>query len=135
MIKNIKVFLPIIFTILIITLFHFTHWIVVKYYPAVMNFCIFMMFFVSSFQKETIIQRFARMMEPEIKPKALEYTRNLTYIWAVFTFLNFLVSVWTIFLPEKIWALYNGCVSYVLIGLFFAIEYVVRINFKRKYDC
>ena len=62
MIKNIKVFLPIIFTILIITLFHFTHWIVVKYYPAVMNFCIFMMFFVSSFQKETMLNKIAKKL-------------------------------------------------------------------------
>ncbi len=135
MTKSIKVFLPVIFTALIIALFHFTHWIVVKYYPAVMNFLIFMMFFISSFQKETVIQRFARMMEADIKPKALEYTRKLTYIWAGFTFLNFVVSCLSIFMSENFWMWYNGCISYVLIGIFFAVEYVVRINFKRKYDC
>jgi len=135
MTKSIKVFLPVIFTALIITLFHFTHWIMVKYYPAVMNFFIFLMFFTSSFQKETVIQRFARMMEPDIKPKALEYTRKLTYIWAGFTFLNFIVSFLSVFMSENFWMWYNGCISYALIGIFFAVEYVVRINFKRKYDC
>lgn len=74
-------------------------------------------------------------MEPDIKPKVLEYTRKLTYVWAVFTFLNWLVSVATVFMSEAVWALYNGFISYLLIGMFFAVEYIVRIRFKRKYDC
>ena len=133
--KKFGVFLPVIFTILIICLFHFTHWVVVKYYPVVVNFLIFLMFFTSLFQKETVIQKIARAMEPDIKPKALEYTRKLTYVWAVFTFLNWLVSVATVFMSEAVWALYNGFISYLLIGMFFAVEYIVRIRFKRKYDC
>lgn len=130
-----KAFLPVIFTAFIITLFHFTHWIVVKYYPVFANFLIFMMFFTSIFNKETIIQKFARIMEPDIKPKALEYTRNLTYAWACFTFINFFISFLTVYMSERIWMWYNGCISYILVGIFFAIEYIVRINFKRKYDC
>lgn len=133
--KKFGAFLPVIFTILIICLFHFTHWVVVKYYPVVVNFLIFLMFFTSLFQKETVIQKIARAMEPDIKPKALEYTRKLTYVWAAFTFLNWLVSVATVFMSEAVWALYNGFISYLLIGMFFAVEYIVRIRFKRKYDC
>lgn len=133
--KKFGAFLPVIFTIFIICLFHFTHWVVVKYYPVVVNFLIFLMFFTSLFQKETVIQKIARAMEPDIKPKALEYTRKLTYVWAVFTFLNWLVSVATVFMSEAVWALYNGFISYLLIGMFFAVEYIVRIRFKRKYDC
>lgn len=135
MIKKIRTFFPILVTVFVIVLFHYTQWIIVKYYPVVVNFSLFMMFFVTSFQKETVIQRFARMIEPDIKPKALEYTRNLTYVWAGITFLNCLVSLATVFMSEKVWAWYNGCISYVLIGLIFAIEYIVRINFKRKHDC
>lgn len=135
MIKKIRTFFPILVTVFVIVLFHYTQWIIVKYYPVVVNFSLFMMFFVTSFQKETVIQRFVRMIEPDIKPKALEYTRNLTYVWAGITFLNCLVSLATVFMSEKVWAWYNGCISYVLIGLIFAIEYIVRINFKRKHDC
>ena len=72
-------------------------------------------------------------MEPDITDVTLKYTRNLTYIWAIFTFLNFLVSIYTVFLLKEIWILYNGFISYFLIGLIFIIEYIVRINFKRKY--
>lgn len=130
-----KAFLPVVFTAFIITLFHFTQWIVVKYYPVVVNFLIFIMFFSSIFQKETVIQKFARLMEPDIKPKALEYTRKLTYVWVCVTFINFFVSFLTIYMSEKIWMWYNGCISYIFIGIVFAIEYIVRINFKRKHDC
>ena len=133
--KKFRAFLPVIFTIFIICIFHFTHWVVVKYYPVVVNFLIFLMFFTSSFQKETVIQKIAKTMEPDIKPKALEYTRKLTYVWAAFTFLNWLVSIVTVFMSEAVWALYNGFISYLLIGMFFAVEYIIRIRFKRKYDC
>ncbi len=119
----------------VIALFHYTKWHFIKYYPVVINFCFFLLFFITSFMKETIIQKFAKLTEPDIKPKALDYTRKLTYIWALFTFCNFIISFITVFLPEKVWAIYNGCISYLLVGSFFALEYIVRINFKRKYDC
>ena len=74
-------------------------------------------------------------MEPDIKPKALEYTKKLTYVWTIFAFVNWIISFTTVFLSETIWILYNGIISYALIGIFFAVEYVVRLKFKRKYDC
>lgn len=130
-----KFLFPIVVMILVIILFHYTNWIWVKLYPVIVNFFLFCLFFGSIFEKETIIQKFARLMEPDIKPKALEYTRNLTYVWAVFIFLNFLVSVATLFMSEKVWAFYNGFLSYILVGAFFIIEYIMRIWFKKKYDC
>lgn len=133
--RRTKFVFPIIVMILVIILFHYTNWIWVKLYPVIVNFFLFCLFFGSIFAKETIIQKFARLMEPDIKPKALEYTRNLTYVWAVFIFLNFLVSVATLFMSEKVWAFYNGFLSYILVGAFFIIEYIVRIWFKKKHDC
>ncbi len=135
MTKFFKILLSIITMLCVILLFHYTKWHFVKYYPVVINFSFFLLFFVTSFMKETVIQKFARLAEPDIKPKALEYTRKLTYIWAAFTFVNFLISLATVFLSERIWAIYNGCISYLLVGSFFAIEYIVRMRFKRKYDC
>lgn len=135
MTKIFKTIFPMLFMLFIIAIFHCTKCSLLKYYPVIVNFGFFLLFFASSFMKETVIQRLAKLMEPNIKPKALDYTRKLTYAWAIFTFLNFIISLYTVFLDEKIWAVYNGCVSYILVGSFFAIEYIVRINFKRKYDC
>ncbi len=131
--KIIKALAPFIGMFAVIGIFHFTDFILLKYYPPVMNFCLFMIFFSSLFQKRTVIQKIALASDPDSNEAVMKYTRNLTYIWAVFTFLNFLISVGTVFMSEKIWALYNGFISYLLVGIIFIIEYIVRINFMRKY--
>lgn len=133
--NKLKFILPIVIMLLVVVIFHYTNWIVVKYYPVVINFMLFCIFFFSTFREETIIQKMAKLMEPNIKPKALEYTRKLTYIWSIFMFINFSISLLTVFMSEKIWAFYNGFLSYIFVGTFFIIEYIVRINFKKKYDC
>jgi len=130
-----KAVLPFGVTIFVILMFHFTNIVFFKYYPVIINFLFFAVFFTSIFQKETVIQKIARAMENDVKPAILNYTRKLTYLWSAFMFCNFVVSLLTVFMSEKIWIIYNGFVSYILVGMFFGIEYIVRINFKRKYDC
>ena len=126
---------PIIFTFVIIGLFHFTNLIALKFYPAVINLAIFILFFSSTFTNETVIQKIARMMEGKELPDIVKnYTRKLTYVWCVFLLFNFLVSFATIFMSSKVWTIYNGCISYLLTGLLFAVEYVIRIRFKRKHN-
>lgn len=65
---------------IVICIFYYTKWGFVRFYPVLVNFSLFLLFFVSSFKKETVIQKFAKLVEPDIKPKALDYTRKLTYI-------------------------------------------------------
>lgn len=130
-----KMIFPIIFTFVIIGLFHFTNLIALKFYPAVINLAIFILFFSSTFTNETVIQKIARMMEGKELPDIVKnYTRKLTYVWCVFLLFNFLVSFATIFMSSKVWTIYNGCISYLLTGLLFAVEYVIRIRFKRKHN-
>lgn len=130
-----KMIFPIIFTFVIIGLFHFTNLIALKFYPAAINLAIFILFFSSTFTNETVIQKIARMMEGKELPDIVKnYTRKLTYVWCVFLLFNFLVSFATIFMSSKVWTIYNGCISYLLTGLLFAVEYVIRIRFKRKYN-
>ena len=133
--SKLKFLFPIFIMLLVILIFHYTNWIVAKYYPVIVNFVLFCIFFGSTFSEETVIQKMAKLMEPNIKPKALEYTRKLTYIWSIFMLANFFISLATVFMSEKVWAIYNGFLSYMLVGVFFIIEYMVRINFKKKYDC
>ena len=97
-----------------------------------MNSFIFMVFFCSLFQKETIIQKFALALNKNLSEKELIYTKNLTYIWCIFLFTNLVISIITIFLSDKIWILYNGFISYVLIGILFAVEYIIRIIFRKR---
>lgn len=131
--KRIKHFLPILFTFCLIALFYFKRFVVIKYYPILMNLIFFAIFFSSLFAKETIIQKFAKIMDGELKPKVAVYTKNVTYIWCVFILFNLIMSIITFFLSDEIWLWYNGCISYVLMGLLFAIEYIVRILFRKRH--
>ena len=125
-------FIPIILTFCVIFLFYIKRFVVLKFYPPICNLFLFLMFFISLFAKETVIQKFARMCGDKLEKPAWVYTRRVTYIWAVFTFVNFLVSVWTIFQSDRIWILYNGCISYLLIGLLFGLEYMVRVYLRKR---
>lgn len=130
--KKFKPVLPIIVTLCIVLLFSIKRFVFLKFYPPVCNLFIFLTFFLSLFAKETVIQKFARMCGDKMEEPVRIYTRNLTYVWCIFTFFNFLISVWTIFLPEKIWILYNGCISYILVGLVFGVEYIIRIILRKR---
>lgn len=129
---KLKAFAPIIFTLCIIFLFYIKRVVFLKFYPPICNLFIFIVFFSSLFTKETIIQKFAKACGDKLEKPAWIYTRNLTYIWCIFLFANLLISIWTIFLSDKIWILYNGCISYVLIGLLFGVEYIVRIVMRKR---
>ena len=133
--KILKTILPVITMFAVIIAFHFTEIVYLKFYPVIVNFLLFILFFSSTFQEKTIIQRFALLAEPNAKPPVLDYTRKLTYYWSAFMLINAIISAITVVLPKNIWIIYNGFVSYFLVGLFFVIEYIIRINFKRKHDC
>ena len=125
---------PFIFTIFVFILFYFKRFFVIKFYPPMMNFTIFMIFFSSLFTKETIIQKIAKIWNKKpLHPLELNYTKNLTYIWCVFLFLNLSFSIATIFLSDEIWMFYNCFFSYFLIGTLFIIEYIVRIIFRKRH--
>ena len=132
---KLRFLLPISFTLLVIFLFWYTRIFAFKFYPVIMDFLFFAMFFSSLFMKETVIQKIERMMEGgELNDCVKKYTRNLTYIWCVFLFANFLIALSTVFMDDKIWMLYNGCISYLAVGTFFIIEYIIRIIMKKKYE-
>ncbi len=133
LLKNYSYLISIFFTVMVILLFNFTKIQGLKLYPIVVNFLIFLTFFLSLFSEETIIQKFAKIAEKGILKEPVKiYTRKLTYIWCIFLFLQFLLSIITCFMSDEIWMIYNGCLSYVLLGCFFAIEYAIRIVVRKR---
>ena len=130
--KKFKLFIPVLFSLFIVFLFYIKRYAALKFYPPACNFAFFLIFFISLFSKETIIQKTARLMDGYLTEPVKNYTRRLTYIWCIFTFLNFLISLFTVFLPDKIWILYNGFISYMLTGSLFVIEYIIRIILRKR---
>jgi len=131
---KLKFICPVFVTLLVILVFHYTRIYLVKFYPVAANLTVFLVFFTSLFKEKTIIQKFAETLEGKpLDNFTKRYTRILTYVWCGFMFINLCISIFTVFMPEKWWALYNGCISYFVIGVIFVVEYIVRIVLRKKY--
>lgn len=130
--NKLKPFLSILITLCVVLVFYIKRFIFLKFYPPLCNGFVFIVFFISLFTKETVIQKIAKACGDRLDKPAWIYTRNLTYIWCFFMFINFLISIWTIFQSDKIWILYNGCISYILIGALLGGEYVIRTIFRKR---
>lgn len=132
--KKLKAIIPVLGTVCVVLLFHFSKIYALKFYPVIVNSFIFCVFFSSVFCEETIIQKIAKKMDGELTDFSRNYTRKLTYVWCIFLFVNLSISFATVFMSPKVWELYNVCISYIALGVMFGVEYIVRIILRAKYD-
>ena len=103
-----------------------------KLYPVLVNAVLAMVFAVSLRYPPTAIERLARLREPELPPRAVRYTRSVTWVWLGFFLLNGGIALATaVWASDAIWTLYNGLFAYLLIGALFAIEWLVRQRVRR----
>lgn len=98
-----------------------------RFYPVLMSVSMLALFGWSLRQPQSIIERFARVIYREFPPEAVVYTRRVTVVWCLFFALNALVALWTAVAASwATWTLYNGLISYLLMGTLFVGEYAVR---------
>ena len=98
-----------------------------KMYPVLVNLGFLFVFSHSLYFSPTIIERFARISEPNLTVEMLSYTRNLTGIWCGFFLFNGAVAAATaLWASNEIWLLYNGFIAYLLMGSLFAGEWLFR---------
>lgn len=103
-----------------------------KLYPVLVNGALLAAFGWSLRSGPSMVERLARLHEPDLPPAAVGYTRRVTKAWCLFFFANGAIALGAaLFAPEDVWALYTGVVSYVLIGLMFGGECLLRMRFKR----
>ena len=103
-----------------------------KFYPVVVSLLMLGFFSISLWQKETLIERLARLQDPNLPDSAVSYTRKVTKMWCLFFVINASIAFATIFLPLEYWTLYNGFISYILAGTLLGGEFLVRAYLKRK---
>lgn len=112
--------------LVVVTLINNHHW-GLKLYPVVVNLAFLLIFAWSLRYPPSIIERLARLREPELPVEAQNYTRRVTQVWCVFFICNGLVALYTaLFSSLAIWTLYNGLIAYVLMGLLFGAEFLYR---------
>lgn len=98
------------------------HW-----YPVLINAAMLLLFAGSLVYGPPLVERLARMQEPDLPPKGVVYTRKVTQVWVAFFLFNGLVAAGlTLWAPLSWWTLYNGLIAYVLIALLFIGEWLVR---------
>ena len=96
-----------------------------RLYPAVVSGA-FLAAFALSLLSTPLVELFARRMGEDLDAAGVSYCRSATVAWTVFLSAHFAVTVATLFGPIEAWAVYNGFVAYMLIGLMFLGEFIVR---------
>lgn len=106
---------------------------VLKLYPVMINAVMLAWFLLSLRNGPPVIERFARLQEPELDESGVRYTRQVTKVWCVFFVGNGAAALFTsVYASDWWWMLYNGLLSYVLMALLFAGEWLVRQYLQRR---
>lgn len=101
--------------------------------PVVINFACLVAFALTLRHPPSMIERFARLTEPDLSPVAVAYTRRVTQVWCAFFVFNGSIAFYTaVWASMATWTLYNGLVAYLLMGALGAVEYLVRLRVKAR---
>lgn len=101
--------------------------VLLRWYPVLISALLLGLFAASLKYGPPMVERLARLREPQLPPRAVVYTRQVTWAWCVFFLGNGLcAAALTLWAPLSWWTLYTGLISYGLIGLMFAIEWLIR---------
>ncbi|MDR2247658.1 MAG: AMP-binding protein [Treponema sp.] len=106
--------------------------LILKLYPVLMNALFLCVFGGTLFFPPVMIFRLAVLQDRTIRGSLAEkrveaYCRKVTILWCGFFILNGGVAVYSVFwASDAFWSLYNGGISYILIGVLFAGEFIVR---------
>jgi uncharacterized membrane protein len=101
--------------------------------PVLINLSCLIAFALTLINPPTMIERFARLREPDLSATAVTYTRQVTKVWCFFFVLNGSIALYTaLYASMAIWTLYNGLIAYILMGVLGAVEYLVRLRVKAR---
>ncbi len=97
------------------------------FYPVLVNATMLVLFGASLFQPVSLIERVARLRHPTLPDAARPYLRRVTQVWVLFFIVNGSIAAWTAVAADMhLWTLYNGLISYLLMGALFAGEWLFR---------
>lgn len=76
-----------------------------------------------------LIERYMLLLEGEVDAKERKYARWFTTLWA-FVLLSLAVetAVLAMFASHEIWSLFTNFINYLILGLMFLFEYLVRLR-------
>jgi uncharacterized membrane protein len=102
-------------------------------YPVLMSLGMAAAFGLSLRREPSLVEVFASLTDPDPSPAAKAYMRKVTLGWFMVLLMNAMISAVTVVLGDMVlWALYNGLISYLLMGTFMAVEYAIRRRVRMR---
>ena len=102
-------------------------------YPVLMSLGMAVAFGLSLRRGPSLVECFASISEPEPSPAARAYMRRVSLVWCLFLMANACASALTAAGGDMaVWTLYNGLISYLLMGALFAGEYALRRRVRAR---
>lgn len=106
---------------------------IILYYPVLISLCLLIFFISSYFYPPTVIEKIARLTDKDFDDKAVPYTEKVTLVWCGFFLINALIAVYTVYSKDlELWTLYNGLISYLIMGLIFCVEFLIRQKVEKS---
>jgi uncharacterized membrane protein/acyl-CoA synthetase (AMP-forming)/AMP-acid ligase II len=109
-----------------------------KLYPVAVSGTLLAVFSSSLLFPPSIIFRMACLADRSIQGSVAErriegYCRKVCAVWCLFFICNGTIAAYTAFFcSDRVWSVYNGGVSYILMGILFAVEYIIRKQVDKK---
>jgi uncharacterized membrane protein len=98
-----------------------------RWYPVLISGFMLSLFGLSLVRGMPLVERLARLTDPELPERAIRYTRHVTQAWCCFFLFNGLIAAaLTLWAPLTWWTLYTGLIAYGLMGILFAGEWLLR---------
>jgi len=108
-------------------------WAPLKLYPALVNLVLLALFASSLRRGPSVVERIARLREPDFPAAAIAYTRRVTQAWCAFFVFNGAMAVATaLWASDAAWAFYNGILAYGLMGALMGAEWLVRRRVRAR---
>jgi uncharacterized membrane protein len=104
-----------------------------KAYPVLVSLGFAAAFAYSLMWPPTIVERIARFQHPDLPLAVNSYLRKVTIAWLMFFIINATISAATAASGSlRLWTLYNGLISYLVMGVMFAGEFLIRQHVRRR---
>lgn len=103
------------------------------FYPVAVNGIMLAAFGGSLWTAMPLVERLARLRDPELPDVAVRYTRRVTQVWCGFFIMNGATALFTALHGDmQWWSWWNGMIAYLLMGLLMASEWLVRLRVIKR---
>lgn len=97
------------------------------FYPVMVNAVMLSAFGGSLWSIMPIVERLARLRDPNLPDVGVCYTRHVTQVWCTFFIINGSVALFTALNGDMtLWTTWGGMVSYLLTGTLMVGEWLIR---------